>query len=392
VLVALTDRIESILSAHASSLNPDRKPEKYKLVSRVSHVGIALWVFAREATTAGRIGKALDAKLGLWRLGMGNKGAVGVRVPIMRGKDAGWETLTFVSAHLEAHDHNLAKRNAQYDQILSSLIFYPGDALQAPAQPHQSSHLFIMGDLNYRLERLPTPGVYPQENIKGRDLVALEKERAELVLVDTLKKEQRAGRVFGGMREGDLTRFAPTYKRIVGEVEGYSKWVFLDNNADKQKEDARLDGPYPVCIAHGRPGAVHHRRPCARHDHPGGGVWLYARAHALRPQAGPCDPDSPACPPLGPVAQHGPPPRAASSPQPPPPRGHPARGDHLLEDCRHYPRQPRRLALDHPRPPRLWQREGRHGRRCLPCHGVERLVVWRLFKLHFVEYLYYFFY
>lgn len=128
-----------------------------------------------------------------------------------------------MSAHLEAHGHNIAKRNAQYEQILASLIFYPGDALQHPTQPHQSSHLFIMGDLNYRLERLPNPGVYPKESIKGRDVVALEKERASLVPLDTLKNEQRAGRVFGGMREGDLTRFAPTYKRIVGQVEGYSK-------------------------------------------------------------------------------------------------------------------------------------------------------------------------
>jgi hypothetical protein len=221
--VALTDRIESIISAHATSCNPDRKPEQYKLVSRVSHVGVAMWVFARQATLEGRIGKALDAKIGLWRLGMGNKGAVGVRVPILRGKESGWETLTFVCTHLEAHGHNIKKRNEQYNDILASLVFYPNDALQHPAQPHQSSHLFIMGDLNYRLERLASPGVYPKENMEGRDLVALEKERAAMVPLDTLKKEQRAGRVFGGMREGDLSRFAPTYKRIVGQVEGYSQ-------------------------------------------------------------------------------------------------------------------------------------------------------------------------
>ncbi len=46
-----------------------------------------------------------------------------------------------------------------------------------------------------------------------------------MVDLDTLRIEQRAGRVFGGLREGDLSRFAPTYKRIVGEVEGYSRYV-----------------------------------------------------------------------------------------------------------------------------------------------------------------------
>lgn len=221
MLVALTDRIEALLSQHATSLHPERKTERYRLVSRVSHVGVALWVFARKETTAGRLGKPLHATVGLWRLGMGNKGAVGVRVPLRRGKEDGWETFTFVAAHLEAHDGNVARRNAQYEQILASLVFYPGDALQPARQPHESSHLFIMGDLNYRLEKLP--GTYPKESIKGRDTLALEKERAQLVPLDTLKREQRAGRVFGGMREGDLACFAPTYKRIVGQVEGYSQ-------------------------------------------------------------------------------------------------------------------------------------------------------------------------
>lgn len=132
---------------------------------------------------------------------------------------------SFVSAHLEAHDENIALRNKQYDTILSSLIFGGGDALQHPVQPQESSHLFIMGDLNYRLERLPVKGVYPTESRPGADLVALEKERSAMVTLDTLKREQAAGRVFGGMREGDLTRFAPTYKRIVGQVEGYSQYV-----------------------------------------------------------------------------------------------------------------------------------------------------------------------
>lgn len=90
-------------------------------------------------------------------------------------------------------------------------------------QPFQTSHLFIMGDLNYRLTKLPQAGVYPTENGKGKDLIALEREREALVALDTLKHEQNRGNVFGGMREGDLTRFAPTYKRVVGQVEGYSK-------------------------------------------------------------------------------------------------------------------------------------------------------------------------
>ena len=97
VLVALTTRIQSLLSSHATSLSPSRTQENYLLVSRVSHGGTALWIFAREATLGGRLGRAGEAKLGLWWGGMSNKGAVSVRVPVRRGDDGGWEVLTYVA-------------------------------------------------------------------------------------------------------------------------------------------------------------------------------------------------------------------------------------------------------------------------------------------------------
>lgn len=119
----------------------------------------------------------------------------------------------------------MARRNEQYNTILSSLVFNPGDALQHRVQAFHTSHLFIMGDLNYRLERLPKTGgkaIYPLENKEG-SLVEIEQQRADMLELETLRQQQRAGKAFGGLREGDLTRFAPTYKRIVGDVNGYSK-------------------------------------------------------------------------------------------------------------------------------------------------------------------------
>ena len=132
---------------------------------------------------------------------------------------------SFLCCHLEANDHNIPRRNAQYRTILSSLIFRSSDPLAQPAQIFDTSHLFVMGDLNYRLSRIPSTG-YPTEEKMSDDLIALEKQRVEMVEMDTLRKEQREGRVFGGLREGDLTRFAPTYKRVVGQVDGYSRYVF----------------------------------------------------------------------------------------------------------------------------------------------------------------------
>jgi len=96
VLYALTERIESLLSSHAKSVSPDKQPERYFLISRESHCGVALWLFGRESTMRSRVGKTLGARLGLWYGGMGNKGAVGLRLPVERaGKgNGGWEVLT----------------------------------------------------------------------------------------------------------------------------------------------------------------------------------------------------------------------------------------------------------------------------------------------------------
>jgi hypothetical protein len=98
VLVTLTKRIQSLLSSHATSLSPNKAHEEYLLTARASHGGHALWVFARESTLGrdGRLGKALTSRLGLFYGGMGNKGAVGVRLPIRRGDgEGGWEVFTY---------------------------------------------------------------------------------------------------------------------------------------------------------------------------------------------------------------------------------------------------------------------------------------------------------
>jgi hypothetical protein len=106
--------------------------------------------------------------------------------------------------------------------ILSHLQFHSSDPLAQVTQPHESSHFFIMGDLNYRFSKLPSTG-YPREMNPGSDLTGLESERKEMVGLDTLKRQQAEGKAFGGLREGDLTRFAPTYKMVAGQVHGYSR-------------------------------------------------------------------------------------------------------------------------------------------------------------------------
>jgi hypothetical protein len=146
---------------------------------------------------------------------------------------------SFVNTHLEAHDRNLPRRNTQYQNILSSLLFKSGDPLVPMRQITDTSHLFFMGDLNYRMSRVPNLKLgQPREGRiqSGRgtasgsseeqdDQVELEKERADMYALDTLQAQITGGKAFGGLREGQVQAFAPTYKRVVGQVEGYSRCV-----------------------------------------------------------------------------------------------------------------------------------------------------------------------
>lgn len=94
-----------------------------------------------------------------------------------------------------------------------------------------------MGDLNYRLSSLPTLKLGQPREGKLRSggistatgeldsQVELEKERADMYTLDTLQAQIKSGKAFGGLREGDVMAFAPTYKRVVGQVDGYSRYV-----------------------------------------------------------------------------------------------------------------------------------------------------------------------
>lgn len=142
--------------------------------------------------------------------------------------------VSFIGAHLAAHDKNLAERNANYRQILSSLLFTPSSSLDKPLRIWETSHIVFVGDLNYRLATAPTGlegaltelSLHPEHDQRARgpgDTSTLTKERQKLVTLDTLKQQQAQGKAFDFLAEGDLRTFAPTYKRIIGQVDGYNK-------------------------------------------------------------------------------------------------------------------------------------------------------------------------
>ena len=144
---------------------------------------------------------------GLLRL-YGNKGAVGCTLWV------GPTSLCFVGAHLAAHAHHLARRHEDLRQLLAGLRLGVGTA-DLQAEVH---HLFLLGDLNYRLQRDPTlEGPLPKKDPAHHAEVLAGIERREwpsLLQSDQLRAAVRAG-FLHGFAEGPPL-FAPTFKLVVG--------------------------------------------------------------------------------------------------------------------------------------------------------------------------------
>ncbi|VDB82923.1 unnamed protein product [Peniophora sp. CBMAI 1063] len=187
--------------------------EQYSLVAKEVNVGIALLVFAKDSGVARRIKDVQTTWSGCGPGYMGNKGGVAVRFTVQpaEGIDGPGEVYTFVNMHLTAFANKLHRRLWDWQHLVSTLTF------SGPSTVYDTSHLFLLGDLNFRVEAPPelqTPNLLQQLVTKsGRELVAAH---------DQLRREHKAGNIFRGLREGEFWDFAPTYKCIIGDVAGYN--------------------------------------------------------------------------------------------------------------------------------------------------------------------------
>ncbi|KAF0685523.1 hypothetical protein As57867_022536, partial [Aphanomyces stellatus] len=127
--------------------------------------------------------------------------------------------ICFVCAHLAAHTHNVAGRNADFANILTKIEFRESllddvnvgyqDPTDHVLTIHNHDFIFWLGDLNYRLVE--------DANFTVEDcFVHVEKRNFDLLLSrDQLNQEREKGNVFQGFEEGPIT-FAPTYKFQAG--------------------------------------------------------------------------------------------------------------------------------------------------------------------------------
>ncbi|CAL8309967.1 unnamed protein product [Lota lota] len=141
---------------------------------------------------------------------LGNKGAVGVSF-MFNGTSFG-----FINSHLTSGSEKKLRRNQNYINILS--ILNSGDKKLNPFDiTHRFTHLFWLGDLNYRIE-LPSTEA---ENIVSK---IKQQQYQELLVKDQLNMERDEGKVFLHFDEEDIT-FPPTYRfeRETREKYAYTK-------------------------------------------------------------------------------------------------------------------------------------------------------------------------
>lgn len=197
----------------------------YSLVAKAVNVGVALLVYARDSGVARRVCDVQTQWTGTGPAYMGNKGAVGIRFRISdRGSKAG-EVFTFVCAHLSAHEPKLARRVADYHHIVSTLLFppLPSSPSSSPTTMYSTSHLFFLGDLNFRIT-IPPSRSHVQTS-QSHDILSMLKDdpsREQLKEFDQLLNQRRKGTAFVGLREGPFWTFKCTYKYKLGEVDRYN--------------------------------------------------------------------------------------------------------------------------------------------------------------------------
>ncbi|XP_043820457.1 phosphatidylinositol 3,4,5-trisphosphate 5-phosphatase 1 isoform X1 [Dromiciops gliroides] len=141
---------------------------------------------------------------------LGNKGAVGVSF-MFNGTSLG-----FVNSHLTSGSEKKLRRNQNYMSILRFLAL--GDKKLSPFNiTHRFTHLFWLGDLNYRLELPPSEAENIIQKIK-------QQQYSELLLHDQLLLERKEQKVFLHFDEEEIT-FAPTYRfeRLTREKYAYTK-------------------------------------------------------------------------------------------------------------------------------------------------------------------------
>ncbi|KAL6488739.1 hypothetical protein MHYP_G00024800 [Metynnis hypsauchen] len=192
-----TPKEQEWMKAVSEGLHSDAK---YALVKLVRLVGIMLLFYVKKEH-AEHISEMEAETVGTGIMGrMGNKGAVAVRFRFHNSD------VCVVNAHLAAHVEEYERRNQDYRDICSRMLFRQLDPTLSPLTIMKHSIVLWLGDLNYRISDLEVDHV--------KDLI-MKKDFETLHNHDQLKRQMDEEAVFVDFLEGEI-EFQPTYKYDMG--------------------------------------------------------------------------------------------------------------------------------------------------------------------------------
>ncbi len=194
----------------------------------------AIMIFAKDTT---RLSAIQTAGVGVGLQAMGNKGGVGIRFMFDETQ------MTFVAAHLAPMEDALRRRNEDWKNIVRGMVFkseekgrrdehdedvpllqsFGGQDGSEHGMYSPRSHLFVAGDLNYRVsEAKPTPDdvkVFPQPT----DDVDSPIHFFNLLKKDQLLQQLENKNTLHGLSEAKI-QFPPTYKLLENKEGNDNHW------------------------------------------------------------------------------------------------------------------------------------------------------------------------
>ncbi|MCI4374361.1 hypothetical protein PGIGA_G00005360 [Pangasianodon gigas] len=195
-----TPREQEWMKAVSDGLHPDAK---YALIKLVRLVGIMLLFYVKKEH-AKYISEVEAETVGTGIMGrMGNKGAVAISFKFHNSD------ICVVNSHLAAHIEEYERRNQDYKDICSRMLFRQLDLTLPPLTIMKHSVVLWIGDLNYRISDLEV------DHVK---YLILKGDFETLHNHDQLKRQMDEEAVFVGFMEGEID-FQPTYKYDTGSDE-----------------------------------------------------------------------------------------------------------------------------------------------------------------------------
>lgn len=191
-----------------------------KLVASHNAGMTAIMFFAKPSVGA-QIQSLQQADVGVGEWGLGNKGAVGIRLDFTQDRG-----ITFVAAHLAPFEEAWQRRNQDWENIVRQMAFSnvlnwqkKSDATRQPGKAKAdekasslfvpNSPIFLAGDLNYRTSdvgpKTDAHRSFPQPGVSNHSSLIALKEK------DQLSRERTAQRTLHQLEELPVN-FPPSYK------------------------------------------------------------------------------------------------------------------------------------------------------------------------------------